>query len=124
MRPHLIGLDVDDLHLPIKEAFREAAALKFNLVEIPAVMGETAPRNLSSSGRRHLARYVDGLGLGVAALAADMPTLRLTDPNSVDERVARTCEIIDLAKDLKVRIVTASAGALTHPESGGPSPLA
>jgi sugar phosphate isomerase/epimerase len=53
-----------------------------------------------------------------------MPTLRLTDPNSVDERVARTCEIIDLAKDLKVRIVTASVGALTHPQSGAPSPVA
>src|SRR3989304_886848 len=112
MRPHSIGVDVDDLHLPIKEAFRKAAELKFNLVEIPAVMGEATPRNLSSSGRRHLARYVDGLGLGVAALAADMPTLRLTDPNSVDERVARTCEIIDLAKDLKARIVSATCCGL------------
>jgi sugar phosphate isomerase/epimerase len=124
MRPHLIGVDVDDLHLPIKDAFRKAAELKFHVVELPAVMGEAAPRNLSSSGRRHLARYVEGLGLGVAALAADMPALRLTDSSTVDERVARTCEIIDLAKDLKVRIVTASVGALTHPETGEPSPLA
>jgi sugar phosphate isomerase/epimerase len=124
MRPHLIGVDVDDLHLPIKEAFRKAAELKFHAVELPTVTGETAPRSLSSSGRRHLARYVEGLGLEVAALAADIPALRLTDARTVDERVARTCEIIDLAKDLKVRIVTASVGALTHPETGGPSPLA
>jgi sugar phosphate isomerase/epimerase len=53
-----------------------------------------------------------------------MPALRLTDSSTVDERVARTCEIIDLAKELKVRIVTASVGALTHPETGEPSPLA
>ena len=121
MRTHLLGVDVDDLHLPIKDAFRKAAELKFNVVELPAVMGEAAPRNLSSSGRRHLARYVEGLGLGVAALAADMPALRLTDTSTVDERVARTCEIIDLAKDLSVKIVTAAVGALTHPETGGPS---
>ncbi len=124
MRSHLIGIDVDDLHLPIKDAFRKAAELEFHVVELPAVMGEAAPRNLSSSGRRHLARYVEGLGLGVAALTADMPALRLTDSSTVDERVARTCEIIDLAKDLKVGIVTASVGSLTHPESGGPSPPA
>lgn len=124
MRSHIIGVDVDDLHLPIKDALRKAAELKFSVVEIPAVMGEAAPRNLSSSGRRHLARYVEGLGLEVAALAGDMPTLRLTDSSTVDERVARTCEIIDLAKDLKVRIVTASVGALTHPETGDPSPPA
>lgn len=121
MRPHLIGVDVDDLHLPIKDAFRKAAELKFDVVELPAAMGEAAPRNLSSSGRRHLVRYVDGLGLSVAALAADMPALRLTDTNAVDERVIRTCEIIDLAKDLKVRVVTTSVGALTHPETGDPS---
>lgn len=124
MRSYLVGVDVDDLHLPIKDAFRKAAELKFRVVELPAVMGEAAPRTLSSSGRRHLARYVEGLGLGVAALAADMPALRLTDSSTVDERVARTCEIIDLAKELKVRIVTASVGALTHPETGEPSPLA
>jgi len=124
MQPHVIGVDVDDLHLPIKDAFRKAAELRFHVVELPAVMGEAAPRNLSSSGRRHLARYVEGLGLGVAALSADMPSLRLADPGTIDERVARTCEIIELAKDLKVRIVTASVGALTHPESGDLSPPA
>lgn len=121
MRPHLIGVDVDDLHLPVKDAIREAAELKFQVVELPAVTGETSPRSLSSSGRRHLARYVEGLGLSIAALTADMPALRLTDSSSVDERVTRTCEIIDLAKDLKVRTVTASVGALTHPDTAGPS---
>lgn len=124
MRSHLIGIDVDDMRLPIKDAFRKAAELKFHVVEIPAVTGEAAPRNLSTSGRRHLARYVEGLGISVVALAADMPALRLTDSTTVDERVARTCEIIDLAKDLNVRMITASVGALTHPRTGDPSPPA
>ena len=121
MRSHLIGVNVDDLHLPVKDALRQAAELRFHTVELPAVAGDVTPRSLSLSGRRHLARYVEGLGLGMASLAADMPALRLTDSRTADERVARTCEIIDLAKDLKVPIVTASVGALTHPETGGHS---
>ncbi len=124
MRSHLIGIDVDDIRLPLKDALRKAAELKFQVVEIPAATGEAAPRSLSSSGRRHLARYVEGLGLGIASLTGDMPALRLSDSRTADERVARTCDIIDVAKDLKVRIVTASVGALTHPETGGPSPPA
>ena len=124
MPAHLIGVDIEDLHLPVKDALRKAAELEFQVVELPAVTGDVTPRNLSSSGRRHLARFVESLGLGMAALSADIPAMRLTDPRTVDERVARTCEIIDLAKDLKTPIVTASVGALTHPETGGVSPLA
>ncbi len=121
MRTHSIGVDVGDLRLPIKEAIRRAAEFEVQSVEIPTVSGETSPSQLSSSGRRHLVRYVEGLGLNIAALVADMPALRLTDSGTVDERVARTCEIINLAVDLKVRIVTASVGALTHPQTGDPS---
>ncbi|MFH1108304.1 MAG: sugar phosphate isomerase/epimerase family protein [Planctomycetota bacterium] len=124
MRSHLIGVDVEDLRLPVKDALHKAAELEFHAVELPTVTGDVTPRNLSASGRRHLARYVENLGLDLSALAADIPALRLTDPRTVDERVARTCEIIDLAKDLGTPIVTASVGALTHPETGGGSRLA
>jgi len=119
-----IGVDVNDLRLPLKEALRLAAGLEFRTIELPAGVNEVTPSALSSSGRRHLSRFVDGLGLSVAALSADMPDLRLTDPRSVDERVERTRQIIDLARDLRVTVVTASVGALTHPDSGEPSPLA
>ena len=124
MGTQAIGVDVDDFRLPPKEALRRASELAFRAVEFATVSGDLAPANLSASGRRHLARYVDGLGLRVAALTADIPGLRLTDPKTVSERVARTCQIIELAADLHVPVVTASAGAMTHPETGLPSPLA
>ncbi len=116
-----IGVDVDDFRLPTKESLRKAAELAFRTVELATVAGEVSPEELSASGRRHLARYVDGLGLRMAALVGDMPRLRLTDPRCVDERVERTCRILDLAADLKVPLVTASTGALTHPETSEPS---
>ena len=90
-----IGVDADDFRLPIKDSLRRAAELDFGAVEFATVEGELAPANLSASGRRHLARYLKGLGLELSALVADMPGVTLTDPRRADERVARTSRIID-----------------------------
>lgn len=117
-----IGVDVDDLRLHVKDGLRKASELGFRTVELATVRGDLEPSSLSSSGRRHLSRYVDGLGLRMAALVADLPGLRLADPSTVDEHVEATCRILELARDLEVPVVTASAGALTHPETGEPFP--
>jgi sugar phosphate isomerase/epimerase len=121
---HTIGVDVDDLGLRPREALRRAAELSFTAVEIGGSSGDVSPAALTTSGRRHLAKYVDGLGLSLAALSAELPGLRLTDARTVDERVTRTCEVLQLAADLRVATVTASVGALTHPADGEPSSLA
>jgi sugar phosphate isomerase/epimerase len=119
-----IGVDLDDLRLPTKEAVRAAAHLQFEAVEVPAAAGDATPEGLSSSGRRHFQRFVDGFGLRLASLSADFPGLRLTDPQTAEQRIERTCLAIDLARDLRVPVVTASVGGLTHPESGEPSSVA
>jgi L-ribulose-5-phosphate 3-epimerase len=119
-----IGVNLDDLRLSSKQAFQKASSLRFTGVEFSAIRGELSPENLSASGRRHLARFAGGLGLGIASLTADVPGTRLTDPLSVAERVDRTRQIIDLASDLGVPVVTTAAGALTNPETGEPSPIA
>ncbi len=119
-----LGLDIEDLRLPTKDGLRRAAELGCRFVELPTASGELSPRALSASGRRHLSRFVDGFGLRIAALTVDVPGLRLTDPRTVDERILRTCETIEMARELGVTIVSASAGALTHPESGELSDVA
>lgn len=124
MSESVIGVNIDDFRRGTKEALRLAASMSFHAVELAAVEGDVAPRALSSSGRRHLSRFVGGLGLQLTSLVADLPGLRLTDPRTVGERVERTCEVLELAADLRVPVVTAAAGALTHPETGAPSPLA
>ena len=124
MNSEFIGVDVDDFRLPPRDAFRQAAELGFRSVEFATVAGDLAPQQLSHSGRRHLLRVIEGFGLQTAALVADVPGQRLTDPRTVEERVTRTLQVIDLAADLDVRIITASVGALTHPESGAISELA
>jgi sugar phosphate isomerase/epimerase len=124
MPTNAIGIDVDDLRLRPREALRRAAELAFRAVELSAMSGDVSPASLGASGRRHLSKYVDSLGLTLAALSGDLPGLRLTDPRTVDERVDRTCEILQLAADVGVPVVTASVGALAHPQSHEPSALA
>ena len=48
----------------------------FGAVEFATVEGELAPSNLSSSGRRHLVRFVDGLGLQPTSFLVDGPDAR------------------------------------------------
>ena len=124
MRPPPLGIDLQDLRTDTRSALRQAARMEFNTVELPGAEGETTPQNLSPSGRRHLQRIVADLGLSMSALSADFPGLRISDSRSMEERVEKTCAIIDLAADLSVPIVTATIGALTHPDTGQPSDAA
>lgn len=101
--------------MPARTALTRAAELGFDSVELWAAGGELSPVALSASGRRHVRRFVEGLRLGLAALSADLPHLRLTDAAAVDERISRTTAVLDLAVDLHVRVVTCGMGALTHP---------
>lgn len=119
-----LGLDLGDLRLPAKEAIRAASELSMSTIEIPSAAGELSPEHLSSTGRRHLARYVAGLGLDIAALRADVPGAHFTDPAGAELRVERTREILQLAAELNVSSVTAGVGALTHPTSGEASEVA
>lgn len=119
-----LGVNISDFHLRTKEALRKASELRFDVVELPASFGELDPTQLSSSGRRHLSHFVHGLCLQIGALAVDIPGLRLTDPATAEELVARTRRVLEMAADLNVHLVTASVFGLTHPETGDPSPTA
>lgn len=120
----MIGVDIDDFRLETKAALRKASELELRAIEVPTSEGALAPSNLSTSGRRHLSRFAEGLGLQLSALVADMRHLRLNDPAAIDERIARTCAILDMARELGVGSVTASMGLATEVESGKPDPTA
>ena len=118
-----IGVNSDDLRMAPKQDFRKAAEMQFRTIEFGVGDGDLSPKNLTPSGRRHVSRFVEGLGLSIVSLVADFPGKRFTDPLSVDGRVTSTQDIIDLASDLRVGVVTTSLGATAHPETGEPAPL-
>ena len=122
MSTPIIGVDIDDFRVGPKAGLTMAAELQFRVVEMATVAGDVAAWNLSSSGRRHLARFVSGLGLRFASLVADMPDLRLRDPGAIDERVERSLRVVELAADMNVPIVTTSVGPMTDLETCEPLP--
>jgi sugar phosphate isomerase/epimerase len=107
---HGVGVVLDSFGQPPREALRLAAELAFREVEMPVVSGEVEPNHLSHSGRRHLARYVTGLGLHLAALGGDIGGSRLADSAALEERLDRVRRIMELAAQLRVPVVTSHLG--------------
>lgn len=112
-----VGVDVDAFRQSPKDALRTAARLGFHPVQLSAVEGPIEPRQLSGSGRRHLLRYADGLGLSLAILGADLRGRRFADPASLDEHIDRTRQILEMAAELRVPVVTARVGPLRSDDS-------
>lgn len=115
-----MGADTDDFHLSVRAALRQAAEGPFRLVELPVDRGDLTPVGLSTSARRHLFRFVDGLGLRLCALTADLPELGWTEAN-LDQRISRTRAMMDLAADWGTPIVVSQVGHLVDPQSRAPT---
>ncbi len=107
-----IGVEIDSFRRSAKEALRQASALGLRPVQLSAATGDVSPEALGDTGRRHLRRYVDGLGLTLAGLGADLGGRRFADSAHSDERLDRTRRILELASELRVPLVTARVGAL------------
>ena len=112
-----IGVIPDCFRLPVKDSFRKAAELKIEGIQPYATGGELDPANLSHTGREHLASFVRGLGLTISALVGDFGGPGFTDSKTLEWRIGRTKEVIDLARDLGVGIVTTHIGTVPEDPS-------
>lgn len=110
MRGPDIGVVLDSLGRPVKESLQSAARLGLRHIEMPAVSGEISPDALSKTGRRHLQRYVAGLGLQLSALGADLGGPRFSDSHNLEHHLDCTRRIIELAADLHVPVLTTHLG--------------
>jgi sugar phosphate isomerase/epimerase len=107
-----LGVVLDSFGQPVKASLESASQLGFRRIELPAGAGEVAPDQLARSGRRHLAHYVSGLGLSLSALGADLGGGRFNDSAGVEQRLDRTRQVIEMAAELRVPIVTTHLGRL------------
>lgn len=105
-----IGVYLNDLRAEPREALRLAASLGYNAVQIEVGCGPLSPSQLSQSGRRHLMRFADGLGLSIVALRADLGDTSSPDTTSLEQLADRAPRILELARELNVATVTAPVG--------------
>ena len=112
-----IGVIPDSFRLPIKEAIKKAAEIKVDGIQPYATKGELDPRNLSKTGRDDLKHFVESLGLQISALVGDFGGHGFADPASIEEKIIRTKEVIDLAVDLEVNVVTTHIGVVPEDEN-------
>ena len=112
-----IGVIPDSFRLPIKEAIKKAAELEIEGIQPYATHGDLDPKNMSKTARDDFKHFVSSLGLTISALVGDFGGHGFADPKSVEWRVERTKEVIDLAVDLGVNVVTTHIGVVPEDEN-------
>ncbi len=110
-----LGVATRDLGMGIRNALRRAASTGFGTVELDSATGDSAARELSQSGRRHLALTIRSVGMTPAALDADVIGAPLTDPRHVAARIDIAKASLQMAREIGARIVTSSLGRATCP---------
>ncbi len=113
-----IGCGLHDFHLPTRLALKRAYDMGFGAVEIGTTSGDTTPDQLSQSGRRELARLVQGRGMNTAALDAHAGG-GWTDPGHNEERIDHAKSVIHMACEMGVPVVTAGVGRIGDESSRG-----
>lgn len=108
-----IGVLLDHYFLPIRQAVSAAGRAGFDGVQVYTTSGELAPENLTRSGQREFIRLLAANGLQLSALCGDLGGPRFADSATVDERVTRTCRILDQAAQMNVPVVTAHVGTIS-----------
>jgi sugar phosphate isomerase/epimerase len=99
-----IGVLADHFRLPAREAITLAGRMGFEAVELAAI-DQLDPLQLSETGRRDLARHVNGQGLQLTALANPASTSAWS-PRRIELTLHQTHRILALARQLNVPNVT------------------
>jgi L-ribulose-5-phosphate 3-epimerase len=110
-----IGVAVEPMGLPLRQALAEAARLGVGGVELHAV-GELAPAQLSQTGRRELRYLLRSHQLEATALRC--PLRRGLDvAEGLEERLEYLKQVLSLSFDLGARRVVLAAGQVPEQET-------
>ena len=103
-----IGLRLDCLRLPPRQAVRTAVTLGVEGVQVNAV-GDLAPDKLSATGRRDFRRLLDSHGLKLSALG--FPTRHgYNTADGLEARIVAVKKVLTMSYELGAPIVTGAIG--------------
>ena len=106
-----IGIILESLKLPRREAIKKAAGIGAKGIQMYATEGENSPENLSGKARAHLKDEVASYGLVFSALCGDLG-MGFGERERNPALIEKSKKIIDLAKDLGTDIVTTHIGVV------------
>ncbi len=110
---------LDDLRRDVVTAMNQARTLGFRAIDANAVAGPISPQELSQTGRRHLLKHLDDLGLRMGSLRGPVGGPGYTDARVGEQRLAAMRKIMDLAHTLGVPVVSTRLGAIQGTGDGG-----
>jgi len=107
-----IGVIVDSFRVGIREGLVKAKEVGAEGVQIYAVSGEMDPEALDAAARAELKAYIASLGLEISALVGDLGGHGFQDERENPQKIAKSKQILDLAVDLGVDVVTTHIGVV------------
>jgi len=107
-----IGVIHSSFRLETRAAIKKAAEIALDGIQLYTTSGDLDPKNLTPSGRKDLKQFVADQGLEISALCGDFGGHGFTDPATLEWRIGRTKEVVDLAVDLGTNVVTTHIGVV------------
>lgn len=107
-----LGVIIDCFKLPLDEGIRLAGKLGFDGVQFYATTGAFSPRSLDDCQKAEYKRLLNENHLEISALCGDMGGFGFQCAEENPERIEKTKEIIDLAAEFGVSVVTTHIGVI------------
>jgi L-ribulose-5-phosphate 3-epimerase len=107
-----IGVLSESFKLPIHDVIKKSVEMELHGIQGYSASGELSPQSLSSEDRKQLLKSMCDNNLVFSALCGDLGGhgFQLADEN--EDKIARSCEIVDLAADLEAPVVTTHIGVV------------
>lgn len=106
-----IGVIIDSFRKPVPEALSIAERIGAAGIQVHATQGDMSPESLTAPKRKAFLRRVKDHGLTISALCGDLGH-GFHDPAKNPGLIAKSKQILDLAKELETNIVTTHIGVV------------
>lgn len=110
----MLAVCLDDLKLEVKAGLDRARRIGFRGVDVGAAAGPVSPDELSATGRRHLVKHLEDLGLSLVSLRGPAGGKGFLEPGAGERRLETMRKIIPLARSLKTPVVSTAPGPIAH----------
>lgn len=107
-----IGVITDCFKLPLKDGIKLAGELGFDGIQIYATTGEFSPQTLTEAQKAEYKKMLKEYNLEISALCGDMGGYGFQIAEDNPERIAKTKQIIDLAEEFGVKVITTHIGVI------------